>query len=109
MSCLIFAGVNSHGKTIVFGMALLASETAENFIWALTKLDDIHFFINKRKIDPLTIITDEDLGLRNASESVFPKAARQICSWHKQQNFKKKLINITRIPKRASTNQENER
>jgi len=52
MPCLLLTGVNNNGKTIIFGMALLESETTENFIWALTKLDEIQFSLLKKPRNP---------------------------------------------------------
>jgi len=49
------------------------------------------------------------LGLRAATLSVFSNSARQICSWHKQQNFKKNLIHITRMPKNKNSETDNKK
>ena len=95
LPCLIIAGINEEGKTILFSLALIASETLEYFKWAF---DRFRFFskINDENVTPLLVITDEDEKMIGAITEIFPNAIHQICSWHKSQNFKKHFLSITK-------------
>lgn len=60
-------GYDNNGKTILFGCNLLQDETHQSFAWALQT------FVNFMKGRyPHTILTDLDLGLRDAIASVLP-------------------------------------
>ncbi|XP_078177445.1 protein FAR1-RELATED SEQUENCE 5-like, partial [Carex rostrata] len=72
-----FIGVNHHRQSILFGMALLKCETAENFCWLfktfLEAMYDKH---------PSAIITDQDPAMRKAIELIFPTTLHRCCQWH---------------------------
>ncbi|XP_078156568.1 protein FAR1-RELATED SEQUENCE 5-like [Carex rostrata] len=72
-----FIGVNHHRQSIIFGMALLKCETAENFCWLfktfLEAMYDKH---------PSAIITDQDPAMRKAIEMIFPTIVHRCCQWH---------------------------
>ncbi|XP_078152790.1 protein FAR1-RELATED SEQUENCE 5-like isoform X2 [Carex rostrata] len=72
-----FIGVNHHRQSILFGMALLKCETAENFCWLfktwLEAMYDKH---------PISIITDQCPAMRKAIELVFPRTIHRCCQWH---------------------------
>ncbi|KAL6559558.1 hypothetical protein OROGR_004675 [Orobanche gracilis] len=50
----IFVGVDNHGRTILFGCALIRNETMSTFQWLMNT------FITLMKKHPKTIITDQD-------------------------------------------------
>ncbi|KAL2932999.1 Protein FAR1-RELATED SEQUENCE 11 [Bienertia sinuspersici] len=54
MPCAIFVGVDNHGKTILFGCALLRNEKTSTFKWLMKT------FVTIMKRPPKTIITDQD-------------------------------------------------
>ncbi|KAL3627287.1 hypothetical protein CASFOL_028650 [Castilleja foliolosa] len=60
-------GINSHGKIILFGCALLQDENPLSFAWALQA-----FLRFMKERYPQTIITDIDPGLVEAIRSEFP-------------------------------------
>ncbi|KAL4278168.1 hypothetical protein GQ457_14G009630 [Hibiscus cannabinus] len=74
-------GVNHHHQTIVFGIAILADETADTFEWVLRAFLEAMF--NKT---PISVVTDGDRAMQRAIKTVFPLARHRICSWHLSRN-----------------------
>ncbi|KAM0888535.1 hypothetical protein ACQ4PT_028284 [Festuca glaucescens] len=70
-------GVNGHGRTIVFGWALLKDQTAETFLWLFREFVDV---MEGKK--PTLILTDQDQAMRNAISIMFPSAWHRWCIWH---------------------------
>ncbi|XP_078171448.1 protein FAR1-RELATED SEQUENCE 5-like [Carex rostrata] len=72
-----FIGVNHHRQSILFGMALLKCETAENFGWLfetwLVAMYGKHLH---------AIITDQDPAMKKSIEMIFPKTVHRCCQWH---------------------------
>ncbi|KAJ8770551.1 hypothetical protein K2173_018042 [Erythroxylum novogranatense] len=69
-------GMDNNGKTTFFGCVLLQDETSSSFAWALQA------FIHLMKGNcPQTIITDLDLGLKDAIRSELPNAKHVISIW----------------------------
>ncbi|XP_078150381.1 protein FAR1-RELATED SEQUENCE 5-like [Carex rostrata] len=72
-----FIGVNHHRQSILFGMALLKCEMADNFCWLfktfLEAMYDKH---------PSAIITDQDPAMKKAIELIFPTTVHRCCQWH---------------------------
>ncbi|GFP80498.1 putative protein far1-related sequence 10 [Phtheirospermum japonicum] len=66
-------GINSHGKVILFGCALLQDENPLSFAWALQAF--LRFMKGRY---PRTIITDIDPGLGEATRSEFPNTKHVI-------------------------------
>ena len=77
MPFALIVGVDNHGKTILFGCALLKDQTTETFEW----LFDTFLIANDGKM-PQTIITDQDQSIANALDSRFPMSVRRFCYWH---------------------------
>ncbi|KAL3521826.1 hypothetical protein ACH5RR_014660 [Cinchona calisaya] len=70
-------GINNHGKVIFFGCALLQDETPRSFAWALQAF--VRFMKGRY---PQTIVTDIDLGLRDAIRSELPSTKHVISVWN---------------------------
>ncbi|KAH7530037.1 hypothetical protein JRO89_XSUnG0026600 [Xanthoceras sorbifolium] len=70
-------GIDNNGRIILFGCALLQDETVGSFVWALQTF--IRFMKGRC---PQTILTDLDLGLRDAIQSELPstKHVMSICN-----------------------------
>ncbi|KAL4363388.1 hypothetical protein GQ457_04G026770 [Hibiscus cannabinus] len=74
-------GVNHHHQTIVFGVAILADETAETFEWVLQTYLEAMF--NKA---PISVVTDSDRAMQRAIKTVIPFARHRLCAWHLARN-----------------------
>nr|XP_043615969.1 protein FAR1-RELATED SEQUENCE 5-like [Erigeron canadensis] len=77
-----FVGVNHHGKSILFGAALLENETETSFIWLFKQ-----FLKCMHECPPVSIITDQDLAMGKAIAKVFPKTRHRFCAWHIQKHI----------------------
>uniref|UniRef100_A0A251KZU5 Protein FAR1-RELATED SEQUENCE n=1 Tax=Manihot esculenta TaxID=3983 RepID=A0A251KZU5_MANES len=70
-------GIESNGKTIFFGCVLLQEETPRSFVWALQA------FIRLMKGKcPQTLVTDLDMGLKDAICSELPNTKHVISMWN---------------------------
>ena len=78
---VIFAGVNHHNATSIFGCALLSDETVETYVWVLSTF--LHAMDNKM---PISVITDGDKAMAAAIEIIFPQATHRLCRWHLTRN-----------------------
>ncbi|KAG5252417.1 protein FAR1-RELATED SEQUENCE [Salix suchowensis] len=75
----VWLGIDNNGKTILFGCVLLQDETARSFAWALQA------FIRLMKGKcPQTILTDLELGLKDAVRSELPSTRHAISIWNIQ-------------------------
>ncbi|KAM6578378.1 hypothetical protein CsatB_030215 [Cannabis sativa] len=70
-------GIDSNGRTIFFGCALLQDETSRSFSWALQTF--VRFM---RGNCPQTILTDLDPGLRDAIQTDLPATKHVISVWN---------------------------
>ncbi|KAK9704951.1 hypothetical protein RND81_07G022500 [Saponaria officinalis] len=78
----IFIGIDNHGRTILFGCALLRNETIATFCWLMKVLILYKTFVTLMGKSPKTIITDQDPWMTQAisRETSFTKHA--FCIWH---------------------------
>ncbi|XP_021757666.1 protein FAR1-RELATED SEQUENCE 11-like isoform X2 [Chenopodium quinoa] len=81
MPCGIFVGVDNHGRTILFGCALLRNETTSTFSWLMKT------FVRIMKSAPKTIITDQDPWMSKAIENEMPTTKHSYCIWHITSKF----------------------
>ncbi|KAI8543312.1 hypothetical protein RHMOL_Rhmol08G0206900 [Rhododendron molle] len=72
----IFVGVNNHGKTVLFGCALLRNETTNAFRWLMKT------FTCLMKKPPKTILTDQDPWMTEAISKELPFTKHAFCIWH---------------------------
>lgn len=77
-------GINNHGKTIIFGCALLENQTADTFRWLLSTF--LEAMGGKR---PSIVITDQDIAMKKAIEEVLPEVIHRNCKFHVMRNCKK--------------------
>ncbi|GAA0183192.1 hypothetical protein LIER_30653 [Lithospermum erythrorhizon] len=82
----LFAGVNHHKQTTIFGAALLYDETTETFKWLFQS-----FAKAMPREEPMTILTDDDPAMAKALASSWPKTYHRLCVWHMYQNATKHL------------------
>ncbi|GAU24734.1 hypothetical protein TSUD_355630 [Trifolium subterraneum] len=74
---LEIVGTTSTNLTFNVGFAYMESEKTDNYRWALEKLKGL---FTKQDILPQVIVTDRELALMNAIESVFPHAVNLLCT-----------------------------
>ncbi|KAG5069107.1 hypothetical protein JHK85_001484 [Glycine max] len=63
----LFSGVNLHNQAIVLGTAITTDETEETYVWLLEQ-----FLEAMKGKTPCSIITDDNLAMRNAITRVMP-------------------------------------
>ncbi|XP_058762065.1 putative protein FAR1-RELATED SEQUENCE 10 [Vicia villosa] len=80
-------GMTSTKLTFAVAFAYMKSEQTETFCWVLDKLKQL--FI-KQDNCPQVILTDRDLALMKAIETVFPKTTNLLCRFHINKNVKSK-------------------
>ncbi|KAG0479273.1 hypothetical protein HPP92_010131 [Vanilla planifolia] len=81
-----FFGVNNHGQSILFGCALLASETSENYVWFFEA-----WLSCMSGCFPKAIITDQCIAIQYAVSQVFPKSCHRFCLWQLMKKIPEKL------------------
>jgi len=79
-------GINGHGRTVVFGYALLENQTAETFSWLFNVLLEV---MDGRR--PENIITDQDAAMKKAIFEVFGTEVHRNCFWHIMRNARENL------------------
>lgn len=73
-----FTGVDNHKRCITFAAALIAKENAESFTWIFE-----NFIKAMGGCYPITLITDQCLGIKAGVENVFKdKTEHRYCMWH---------------------------
>ncbi|XP_074315207.1 protein FAR1-RELATED SEQUENCE 11-like [Silene latifolia] len=77
----IFIGIDNHGRTILFGCALLRKESKATFCWLMKT------FVTLMKKPPLTIITDQDPWMSEAISIEMPFTKHAYCIWHITSKF----------------------
>ena len=83
MPLFIFAGVNHHRSTVVFGCALINDERIETYKWVFRIF--LHAMGMKK---PQSILTDGDRAMKGAIKYVMPETRHRLCSWHLERNAK---------------------
>ncbi|KAL6178910.1 hypothetical protein ACLB2K_050427 [Fragaria x ananassa] len=78
---VLFVGTNNHRGSIVFGAALISDETVETYTWLLRI-----FLESMNGKMPKAVLTDSDVAMRQAIETMMPKARHRLCIWHIAKN-----------------------
>lgn len=73
----IWVGVDNHGLNCFFGCVLLRDENMQSFSWALKSFLG---FMNGKA--PQTIMTDENMWLKEAIAVEMPRTKHAFCIWH---------------------------
>ncbi|KAJ6902837.1 protein FAR1-RELATED SEQUENCE 11-like isoform X1 [Populus alba x Populus x berolinensis] len=73
----IWVGVDNHGMTCFFSCVLLREENMESFSWALKAF--VNFMNGKA---PQTILTDQNMWLKEAIAIEMPDTKHAFCIWH---------------------------
>ncbi|XP_073001187.1 protein FAR1-RELATED SEQUENCE 5-like [Typha latifolia] len=82
----LFAGLNHHKQTVIFGAALLYDESLESFKWLF---DTFRTAMHGRQ--PKTILTDRCAAISDAVAATWPGTAHRFCVWHIYQNALEQL------------------
>ncbi|KAK3188940.1 hypothetical protein Dsin_028501 [Dipteronia sinensis] len=73
----IWVGLDNHGTTCLFGCMLLRDENMLSFSWALKTF--LRFMNGKA---PRTILTDQNMWLKEAIATEMPETKHAVCIWH---------------------------
>ena len=84
---LEIVGVTSTKLTFLVAFAYLEHEREENFTWALERLKELFYF---EKFLPNVKVTDRELSLINAIETMYPNASHMLCTFHISKNVRMK-------------------
>ena len=98
--------INNYGQTCLCYFSLLPNQQYESFQWSLEN------FKSKLSWTPKVIFSDDEEALRKgklnfahikflAIKNIFPRASNFVCSWHVQQNLKKKFCYLNRAKDNA--------
>ncbi|XP_010236728.1 protein FAR1-RELATED SEQUENCE 5 [Brachypodium distachyon] len=72
-----FVGITGHGSNCLFGCSILENETIETFKWLFETF--LHRMHGKH---PVSIITDQDVAMKQAIPLVFKNVTHRNCLWH---------------------------
>ncbi|XP_022024216.1 protein FAR1-RELATED SEQUENCE 2-like [Helianthus annuus] len=71
-----FTGIDNHHCNVTFGATLLASETADMYIWLL------RVFLKAVGSQPKVVVTNQDPARKKAISAVFVNTRHRLCMWH---------------------------
>ncbi|XP_022000690.1 protein FAR-RED IMPAIRED RESPONSE 1-like [Helianthus annuus] len=71
-----FTGIDNHHCNVTFGATLLASKTANTYIWLL------RVFLKIVGSQPKFGVTDQDPAMKKAISAVFVDTRHRLCMWH---------------------------
>ncbi|XP_074369739.1 protein FAR1-RELATED SEQUENCE 11-like [Apium graveolens] len=77
----IFVGINNHGRTILFGCALLRNETKNIFSWLM------RIFVSLMNKPPKSILIDQDPWMTQAIAEKLHLTKHAFCIWHITSKF----------------------
>ncbi|KAK9723791.1 hypothetical protein RND81_05G025500 [Saponaria officinalis] len=86
----IFIGIDNHGRTILFGCALLRNETIATFCWLMKT------FVTLIGKSPKTIITDQDPWMTQAISREMSFTKHAFCIWHITSKFSSWFTSLLR-------------
>jgi hypothetical protein len=89
---LIVCGVNEHGQTVVFAVAVLHHQTTEMFTWALSCMKEAVTDADWATIN--TVVTDGDPAMAAAVGSVWPHVHPIRCIFHLALNIRDKFRDL---------------
>ncbi|XP_058786021.1 uncharacterized protein LOC131660734 [Vicia villosa] len=86
--------VTSTKLTFSIAFAYLEHEMDENFTWALQRLKELLYF---EKLLPDVMVTDRELALMNAIDSVYPNASHLLYTFHISKNVSRKCKDYVKL------------
>ncbi|XP_052623761.1 protein FAR1-RELATED SEQUENCE 5-like [Lactuca sativa] len=86
MVFVLFTTVNHHKKSVTVGVGLLSRETIGSYESVLKAFLRAH----ERKA-PKIVLTDQDVAIKQAVESVLPNSRHRLCMWHIMKKLQAKV------------------
>jgi hypothetical protein len=80
-----FVGVTGHGHNCLFACAIINNEQAETFKWLF-----LEFLTCMGGKQPATVISDQDVAMKNAIPVVFTNSVHRNCFFHIKRKAEKK-------------------
>jgi len=77
MKFVPFTGVNHHLQSVFLGVAFLADEKIESYVWLLAT-----FLKAMGGVAPHLITIDEDASMKAAIAQILPNTVHRLCMWH---------------------------
>ncbi|XP_074342210.1 protein FAR1-RELATED SEQUENCE 11-like [Apium graveolens] len=77
----MLVGIDNHGRTILFGCAILRNETKNTFSWLMRT------FVSLMNKPPKSILTDQDPWMTQAIAEEMPLTKLAFCIWHITSKF----------------------
>ena len=77
MTLFDIIGIDSDGKTVLLGQALLDSKDTEAYEWVFEQLKQL-----LPGLTPIAIMSDGDPAIAAAVKLVFPETQHLLCIWH---------------------------
>jgi hypothetical protein len=87
---LLVCGINEHGQTVLFSVALINHQTTATFTWVLEQMRSV--LSAERWANVGCVATDGDQAMDAAIEAVHPTAHRSRCWYHIEQNLRHNLF-----------------
>jgi hypothetical protein len=85
MPLLNICAITGGNKVIQVGLAFLSDETEKSYKWVLGHLQGM---MQRHLIpQPFTIVTDRELALIKAIDTLFPGSIHILCCWHVNMNI----------------------
>jgi hypothetical protein len=87
MPLLNIVGVTGGNRTPQYCLCFMSGETDEDYIWSLQQIRE---YLTLHNIAlPKVTITDRELALMKAIDSIFPEVDHLLCRWHVNMNVVK--------------------
>lgn len=81
-----FTAVDHHKKSVTVGVGLLSRETIESYEWLFKAFLRAH-----EGKAPKIVLTDQDVAIKQAVESVLPNSRHRLCMWHIMKKLQAKV------------------
>jgi hypothetical protein len=79
-------GITDQKSVANFAFGLINTEKEDGFLWLCQRLEDLRQDLHVPA--PTVLITDKEMALKNALETVFPSGQQQLCVYHINANIR---------------------
>ena len=101
MALLNICAITGGNKAVQIGLVFVRQERQEDYEWALDYFRNI--IVEEGIPEPLSIVTDRELGLIRALQSRFPTSRHLLCKWHVNMNVLAKTKGFFPSPRRGAS------